>query len=571
MKRLFFVLLIALFVSVLLADGTEPTGDPREVSILDHLLWISTNSSSWGDDFIQLEDIDASATSTWNIGDHDNDPGTPDEAMGFSPVGDHSDNRFTGSYDGQNHTIDHLYIYRSFINSIGLFGYIDEVGLVQDLGVTNVYIVANFNVGGLAAKNYGSINNCYTFGSVSGQYCVGGLVGINLDPINNCYATGSVSGNDYVGGLVGWNNKSSTNIGTINSSYATGSVSGNTCVGGLVGYNFNYATINNSYASGSVSGAQGVGGLVGVNRDSSEINKSYSIGSVSGTNFLGGLVGFNYPDATVSNSLWDTETSNQSTSSGGTGKTTAEMKTESTYTDAGWDFTTIWEMIGVNYPRLQDNPDPTLPVTLSSFTVQYLNNSPTLYWETQSETDNMGWFVYRNVEENFTTSEKISEFIEGHGTTTQQQSYIFEDTVENPETGEVYYYWLESIDLGGEITHYNAVATLTIPQTGEPGSNNNQAPELNGMAQNTPNPFNIISSEKTDIQFALSTESKIEISVYNIKGEFVKNIYNEFASEGTASWNGKDENGNKLQAGMYFYKLLVNGKTEEIKKLNLMK
>ncbi len=60
----------------------------------------------------------------------------------------------------------------------------------------------------------------------------------------------------------------------------------------------------------------------------------------------------------------------------------------------------------------------TLPVELSSFTAQFLNAVPTLYWRTQSETDNMGWFVYRNEENDFTTSERISEFIDGHGTTT---------------------------------------------------------------------------------------------------------------------------------------------------------
>ena len=49
----------------LMAEGTEPIGNPREVSTLDHLLWISTNSFSWGDNYIQTADIDAAATSGW--------------------------------------------------------------------------------------------------------------------------------------------------------------------------------------------------------------------------------------------------------------------------------------------------------------------------------------------------------------------------------------------------------------------------------------------------------------------------------------------------------------------------
>jgi len=59
-------------------------------------------------------------------------------------------------------------------------------------------------------------------------------------------------------------------------------------------------------------------------------------------------------EGTITNCFWDTETSGQATSDGGTGKTTAEMKTQSTFTDAGWDFTTpIWTIqaeINDGYP-----------------------------------------------------------------------------------------------------------------------------------------------------------------------------------------------------------------------------
>ena len=63
----------------------------------------------------------------------------------------------------------------------------------------------------------------------------------------------------------------------------------------------------------------------------------------------------------ILNSFWDIETSGQTISSGGTGLTTAEMQTESTFTDAGWDFVgetangteDIWWILeGQDYPRL---------------------------------------------------------------------------------------------------------------------------------------------------------------------------------------------------------------------------
>jgi len=575
LSSIFGLLLIMLLVisSNLMAFGTEPTGDPREVSTLDHLLWISTNSSCWGDDFIQTANFDASITSTWNWN------GSIYE--GFSPIGNDASG-FAGSYNGQNHTIDGLYINRPSVvmDYVGLFGRLQS-GTLQNLGVTNVNITGYMFVGGLVGFNleYSSVSNCYSTGTVSGYHTVGGLVGYNMTSpsVSNSYSTTSVTGtNNYVGGLVGFNHSNSS----VSNCYSTGSVSGIVQVGGLVGTN-SESTVSNSYSTGSVTGEQSVGGLVGYN-DLSSVSDSYSTGSVSGFYDVGGLVGDN--NSTVSCSFWDTETClPATTSAGGIGKTTTEMTTDAQtypnfYTVAGWDFKGvgtegIWNIgnsrnSGYPYLDWQYPSDPaTLPVTLSSFTAQYIENTPTLYWTTQSETDNMGWFVYRNIEEDFTTSEKISEFIEGHGTTTQQQSYLYEDRIQNPEVGDIYNYWLESIDYSGIINHYDKVAVLTIPEQYDPG--NGLIPELvlYGLLQNKPNP--VISSTK--ISFNLPETSQVELNIYNLKGQLVKSLYSGFTSSKTFDWNGEDESGNVLKAGVYLYKLLVNGKTEETKKLIMMK
>jgi len=84
---------------------------------------------------------------------------------------------------------------------------------------------------------------------------------------------------------------------------------------------------------------------------------------VAGEGFVGGLVGLN-EDSTVSDSFWDTETSGQATSAGGTGKNTTEMKDIATFSGAGWNITAvanpgtrnlsyIWNIVnGVTYPFL---------------------------------------------------------------------------------------------------------------------------------------------------------------------------------------------------------------------------
>jgi len=84
------------------------------------------------------------------------------------------------------------------------------------------------------------------------------------------------------------------------------------------------------------------------------IYKCYSTGSVSGMgDDVGGLVGL-HEAGEVADSFWDTETSDQSSSAAGTPRTTAEMKTQSTFTSAGWDFIEVWD-IGENqtYPFLR--------------------------------------------------------------------------------------------------------------------------------------------------------------------------------------------------------------------------
>ena len=210
----------------------------------------------------------------------------------------------------------------------------------------NVMNFGNGNdTGGLVGYSsfFSVISGSYASGEVLGtgdSSNVGGLVGLNDGVITESQAGGSVTcgGNDSCGGgLVG------KNALRIEKSKASGSVVGigsDIQVGGLVGYHLN--NIYYSYATGSVTenGAEGSGGLVGV--DSGTIGYSYSIGTVFGSGTIGGLVGRRVNEPPAVASFWDTQASGQSDSDGGTGKTTAEMKTYATFCDAGWDFNSIW-------------------------------------------------------------------------------------------------------------------------------------------------------------------------------------------------------------------------------------
>ena len=212
------------------------------------------------------------------------------------------------------------------------------------------------------------------------------------------------------------------------------------------------------------------------------------------------------------------------------------------------------------------NGNQTLPVTLSTFTAQYLNSKPTLYWQTQSEEDNMGWFIYRNTIEDFTSAEKITGMIEGHGTTTQPQSYIYEDT-EQLQVDQTYYYWLESVDYSGTLHHFDKVAQVTIPPD-DPGQNVTPPTAYNISAD--PNPF----SHSTEITFAIDQISRIDVTIYNVKGQMVKSfgtVMTNADEEVSFQWNGKDNSGKALSNGVYLYSVKVNGKDYATKQLILMK
>ncbi|NQV18780.1 MAG: T9SS type A sorting domain-containing protein [Armatimonadetes bacterium] len=86
---------------------------------------------------------------------------------------------------------------------------------------------------------------------------------------------------------------------------------------------------------------------------------------------------------------------------------------------------------------------------------------------------------------------------------------------------------------------------------------------------NYPNPFN----PETTISFSIHEASKIELSVYNIKGQKVKVIVNDEFEKGTHNivWNGEDSNDKRVGSGVYFYKLKVNGKEKSVRKCLLIK
>jgi immune inhibitor A len=88
------------------------------------------------------------------------------------------------------------------------------------------------------------------------------------------------------------------------------------------------------------------------------------------------------------------------------------------------------------------------------------------------------------------------------------------------------------------------------------------------IQQNYPNPFN----SQTDIRFELRESANLDLSVFNITGAKIKQLYTGDLSTGIHHilWDGRDDSGKKVGSGAYFYRLNINGKSI-CKKMLLLK
>ncbi len=330
--------------------------DSKEIALL------SWYSSVLDKHIVLMKNIDLSGQQLYPIGD-----------LGF----------FTGVFDGKGHIISNATIDQPEGDYIGLFGNVGDNGVIENIEVDNIEIVGFGYVGGLAGNSFGDIRNCKIKGAITGREDnIGGLLGYSRGDILDCCSEGSVVGDgDNVGGLAGFHYSD-----TVSNSYSNCRVSGTADVGGLLGHCYGFVTnsysigpvrgrsnnigglvgysyqchIYNCYAEGTVIGSSEnsawVGGLVGFQKGN--LIECYSVGPVSGKLFVGGIVG-SITNTTISNTFWDVETSGVGLSGdnnyGATGKNTAQMKTQGTYTD--WNFHSKWRINdGLDYPKLGFQP-----------------------------------------------------------------------------------------------------------------------------------------------------------------------------------------------------------------------
>jgi len=314
------------------SGGTGEPNNPYRIATPNDLNDIGNHIKDYNKWFVLVSDI--------NLADY---TGTQ-----FNIIGSQS-NPFTGVFDGNGHTISNFTYYGNAAE-VGLFGRVQFFGywwwpeLIRDLTLIDPNVNAQSSewaaVGGLVGCLIdAAIKGCKVQGGriSGGSNCsMGGLVGANEGIIEECCSTAAVCGGDHVRGLVGSSGIEFRVMGVV--------------------------LISNCYSAGSVLGpANFIGGLVGANGGT--VENSYSRGQVAVDPNAGGLVGYNHEYARYVKCFWDSDVNPDVNGIGNMddpnviGKTTAEMQTQSTFTDAGWDFVEVWD-IGEDqtYPFLRVYP-----------------------------------------------------------------------------------------------------------------------------------------------------------------------------------------------------------------------
>jgi len=186
--------------------------------------------------------------------------------------------------------------------------------------------------------------------------------------------------------------------------------------------------------------------------------------------------------------------------------------------------------------------DVHIPVELSSFHVTSLNGAVEAEWVTQSETENMGFHLYRSESKIGVYHRLTTETIPGAGNSESENRYRYLD--QTVEVGKTYYYKLEDVNYNGT-TRKHGPEEVTVT-----------APNEYVLDQNYPNPFN----PTTSIRFSLKVSGHVKLTVYNMLGQVIQTLMDNEMPVGshTIEWNGLDNTGNLVPNGIYIYKIEVN-------------
>jgi len=216
--------------------------------------------------------------------------------------------------------------------------------------------------------------------------------------------------------------------------------------------------------------------------------------------------------------------------------------------------------------------DLSLPVEMTSFTAESRSCGVLLEWMTESETENLGFIVQRQLrvapegvpdgtsyelparmtrsggrvsEWEEIASYTTSDVLAGHGSTSEAHEYAYTDATVVP--GATYLYRLGDVDYSGKVTWHKEVEVKVEVEDGK-------VPVVFGLKPAYPNPFN----PSVTIPYGLAENGQMSLKVYNLRGELVETLMSAYALKGAYSYNWQPQN---LSAGIYIIRLQSGNQT----------
>jgi beta-lactamase superfamily II metal-dependent hydrolase len=205
--------------------------------------------------------------------------------------------------------------------------------------------------------------------------------------------------------------------------------------------------------------------------------------------------------------------------------------------------TNIWIMVGPSlYTVAQRDTYYLAPLAVEFAGMQVMNDQDgdiKISWRTESENNSYQWLIERSDGDQggFCGIGTVP----GRGSANASGQYEFFDG--SILKDGLYYYRLVQIDRSGQTTYYGPVS-ITYKKG---------IPAVFQLAQNHPNPFRHV----TTISYQLSNPGQTDLKVYNILGQEVKSLIDKYQEAGyySAEWDGKDNLGNTVSGGIYYYRL----------------
>ena len=239
--------------------------------------------------------------------------------------------------------------------------------------------------------------------------------------------------------------------------------------------------------------------------------------------------------------------------------------------------------------------DDDLAVTMSEFKAKGGDGNDTLFWRTESESENLGFYLYRRIDPEFldslskaTDSTASDSSLDDIAILFRKKSISHADTVWNKVNKTIipgaeggtshgpcdykyidnnvinfikYEYKIHSIDYQNSRSIYGPIAVTPHPIF----------PGVFFLFHNYPNPV----KRYTNIRFDLPTKTKVSLNVYNLKGRLIASIIKPHKKQKAGfyniRWHCNDDSGRKIASGPYIYRLVAGKKYAKSRLMLLVK